>query len=248
VFQYGQAVGPIELILVRHGESIGNVASDHALHSEAEEMVIGQRDPDVPLSSVGIEQAQALGKLLGSWEVDRRPDAVWSSPYVRARQTAEFVLDAAGMAARYRQDERLRDRELGVLDHLTSHGVASRFAGEAARKRWLGKFYYRPPGGESWVDVALRIRSFLADLDRIDSASRPLIVAHDAVILLFRYACEELDESALMEIAQAGSVKNASVTRLTRKSVRERWHTEEFNAIEHLRAHRSDFTDQPNGR
>jgi broad specificity phosphatase PhoE len=39
-----------------------------------------------------------------------------------------------------RVDERLRDRELGVLDLLTMQGVKARFPQEAERRRWLGKF------------------------------------------------------------------------------------------------------------
>ena len=75
-----------------------------------------------------------------------------------------------------RLDERLRDRELGILDRLTSAGVEARFLEEGERRRWLGKFYYRPPGGESWADVVLRLRSLLADLDREHPGQEVLLV------------------------------------------------------------------------
>ena len=65
-----------------------------------------------------------------------------------------------------RLDERLRDRELGVLDRLTRRGVEARHPEEAELRRRLGKFYHRPAGGESWADIALRVRTALADLDR----------------------------------------------------------------------------------
>ena len=93
--------------------------------------------------------------------------AVWSSPYLRARQTAELAVHTGGWQTPVLLDERLRDRELGILDMLTSAGVEARLPQEAERRRWLGKFYYRPPGGESWADVVLRLRSLLADLDRL---------------------------------------------------------------------------------
>ena len=80
------------------------------------------------------------------------------SPYLRAVETARLAL---GAEAAVTIDERLRDRELGILDALTARGVDARLPQEAARRRWLGKFYYRPPGGEAWTDVALRLRSFL---------------------------------------------------------------------------------------
>ncbi len=48
---------------------------------------------------------------------------VWSSPYRRAVQTAEIALQASGASLPVRLDERLRDRELGILDLLTWLGV-----------------------------------------------------------------------------------------------------------------------------
>ncbi len=233
-----------ELILVRHGESIGNVAREEAETSGALSISMPTRDPDVPLSELGLDQSRALGRWLAD-SPDRRPDAAWSSPYLRARQTAQVALAELADPPRIRQDERIRDRELGVLDLLTSHGVRSRFPAEAQRRGWLGKFYYRPPGGESWVDLALRVRSFLADLDRQLGSGRHLIVAHDAVILLFRYVCEQLDEERLFEIARAGSVGNASVSRLVRQAAEPGWRVPVFNDHQHLEDFGSRPTEHP---
>ena len=61
----------------------------------------------------------------------------------------------------------------------------------------LGKLFYRPPGGESWADIALRIRSFLRDLDDNSAHGTALVGTHDAVIFLFRYVIEGLDEPRL---------------------------------------------------
>jgi broad specificity phosphatase PhoE len=101
-----------------------------------------------------------------------------------------------------RLDERLRDRELGVLDLLTWKGVVNRFPGEAERRRWLGKFYHRPPGGESWADVVLRVRSFLRDLEAVPDGTRAVIFCHDALVLCFRYVCEGLDEGQILDIGR----------------------------------------------
>lgn len=223
-----------ELILVRHGESTGNVAREKALADGAEVIEIGQRDPDVPLSDLGRRQAEAFGDWLAAQAEDRKPQLVWSSTYVRARQTAEIALDRAGLALPVRSDERLRDRELGILDLLTSTGIAVRYPEEANRRKWLGKFYYRPPGGESWADVVLRLRSFLGQLDSPNSAERALLVCHDAVILLLRYVCESLDEQALFEINAAGSIRNASVTILRRPDPGDSWQPELVNSDEHI--------------
>ena len=213
-----------ELILVRHGESVGNVAREEAESTGALSISMPMRDADVPLSELGVQQARAVGRWLAE-DPDRRPDAVWTSPYLRARHTAQTALAELADPPALRQDERIRDRELGVLDLLTKRGVGDRFPAEAQRRSWLGKFYYRPPGGESWADLVLRIRSFLADLERGPGPGRHLIVSHDAVILLFRYVCEQLDEDRVFEIARSGSVTNASVSRLVRHDGEPGWRT-----------------------
>ncbi len=233
-----------ELILVRHGESVGNVAREEAEANGAQSIAMPVRDPDVPLSELGVEQAQAVGRWLAD-SPDHRPDAVWCSPYLRARQTAQTALAELADPPALRQDERIRDRELGVLDLLTSRGVRQQFPAEAQRRAWLGKFYHRPPGGESWADLVLRVRSFLADVDRSADQGRLLVVSHDAVILLFRYVCEQLDEARLFEIARAGSVTNASVSRLVRQDGAPGWRVAVFNDHSHLEAFGSQPTEHP---
>jgi len=228
--------GAVELLLVRHGESVGNVAASAAQAAGAEVIGVGLRDADVPLTETGSVQAKAFGEWLADLDPEQRPETVWCSPYLRARQTAEVALDAARLPLSTTVDERLRDRELGILDLLTAVGVEARFPAEADRRRWLGKFYYRPPGGESWADVALRIRSVLADLDRTAMGRRVLVVAHDAVILLFRYVCEGMSEDDLLALTRRTTVVNASVTQLTRPSGRGLWQAAAFNMDEHLAA------------
>jgi broad specificity phosphatase PhoE len=225
-----------EIVLVRHGESTGNVARTTAMEAGAETIDVGLRDPDVPLTATGEQQANAVGGWLAETSV--APDLVYCSPYLRARQTAELALVAADLGLEVHLDERLRDRELGVLDLLTHDGVVGRFPEEEARRRWLGKLYYRPPGGESWADVALRLRSFSSDLMvAAPDARRALLVSHDAVIMLLRYVLEGWDEETLLETAARTEVANASVTRLMLDPDRSPlWVAESFNAVEHLTA------------
>lgn len=224
-------VTPRELVLIRHGESVGNVLASAAQRDGAEDIRIGERDADVPLSPLGVEQASALGSRLGELLGDRT--LVWSSPYRRAVQTAEIALQTAGSSLPVRLDERLRDRELGILDLLTWLGVQRRVPREATRRRWLGKFYHRPPGGESWADVVLRLRSFLHEALAEDHADRLVLVSHDAVITLVRYVCERMREAEVLELAARQPVLNASVTRLVRSRDGE-WQLEEYNDISHL--------------
>jgi broad specificity phosphatase PhoE len=225
-------VGVRELILVRHGESVGNVAAAEAYEQGLEAIEIDERDADVELSSAGRDQARALGVALAT-SADERPDVVWCSPYVRALQTARIALEAADLELSVRVDERLRDRELGVLDRLTFTGVQARHPEEAELRKRLGKFYHRPSGGESWVDVALRLRSVLTDLDRAEDGRRVLVVCHDAVVMLIRYVCEQMTEAQILE-TESEPVRNVSITRLSRASDAAPWELTGFNDVSHL--------------
>lgn len=204
-------------LLVRHGESAANVARRRA-HELGEETFAGPvRDPDSPLTELGREQAAQAGRRLAG---ELGGAAVWVSPYVRTTETARILLEAAHCSAAPRCDERLRDRELGIIAGLTWTGVKARFPDEAERMRALGKFYYRPPGGEAWTDLALRLRSFLADAMTADAPSTALVVTHDAPIMVLRYVLEELSEAELVEFESTAPPGNASVTRLVRGSGR----------------------------
>lgn len=225
------------LWLVRHGESEGNVAATRAERAGSAEITLDARDADVVLSAVGEEQARALSVWMTS--VEAGIDEVWVSPYRRARQTLALALGEAPVTPPTVVDERLRDRELGILDLLTTRGVRERHPEEAARRQHLGKFHHRPPGGESWADVALRLRTFLADM-----LSRPagsvLVVAHDAVVMLFLYILLPLDEAELLEFASSNTVRNASVTELVRDG--DGWRLAAFSSVDHLASEGADIT------
>jgi broad specificity phosphatase PhoE len=220
----------MQLVLVRHGESEANVAAAAAEAAGAGSIDVPARDPDVHLSDLGRRQSSALGPLLATWVAAGA--RIWTSPYVRAVETATEAATAAGVAPAMVADVRLRDRELGILDALTARGVEARFPEEAARRRWLGKYYYRPPGGESWADVSSRLRDALRD---IAPGDRPtVVVTHDAVVLLLVALLLRWDEASLLEFARTHNVGNASVTRLDIDGGA--WRLVEFAGTGHLDA------------
>jgi len=201
-----------ELWLVRHGQSLGNVAHAQARELGSEELDIAQRDMDVPLSDLGRRQAEVLGTWIGRCEDHERPEVVVASPYVRTVDTARLALAAGGLDLRVHTDERLREREFGILDLLTREGIAARYPDELRRRDRLGKFYHRPPGGESWVDVALRLRSLRDSLVREHAGRRVLLVTHEVVIIVMRYLVEGLDEAAALGMSARGHLANCSLT------------------------------------
>ena len=238
----GRRPGPAVLWLVRHGESLGNVADARAHASGAGKLQLDVRDPDVELSATGRAQARALGRHLTGMPADQRPTVVLSSPFARARHTAELAVEPLGLPVRL--DERLRERDFGAFDGMTGAGIREQYPDEAARRDLLGKFYYRPPGGESWADVALRIRSLLATEALRHDGERLLLVAHQAVIMVFRYVLEELTEQELLAVDREEQVANASLTRYD-ADADGTFHLASFNEVDHLLDRSEDVTKEP---
>lgn len=211
---------PDHLWIVRHGQSAGNVARDFADAGGHAVIDIGGRDVDVPLSELGERQAAALGLWFAAMPEGERPTVILCSPYLRARQTADQIELAGGGTTPVTRvdDERLREREFGVLDRLTRAGIAQHFPDQAEARARLGKFYHRPPGGESWCDVILRLRSVLdtISLHYASPGSRVLVVAHQVVVLCLRYLIEEMTEEQILAIDHEQDVVNCGVLEYTR--------------------------------
>lgn len=206
---------PERLWIVRHGESAGNVARDAADAAGLARIDIGERDVDVPLSPLGARQSDALGRWFAALPEGERPEVVLTSPYRRALRTAELVVDAGRLPVErsdFVVDERLREKEFGVLDRLTRSGITELHPEQAEFRRLLGKFYHRPPGGESWCDVILRLRSALDTVSLHHGGRRVLIVGHQVVVLCLRYLLEGLTEPDILAIDAEGDVANCSVT------------------------------------
>lgn len=207
---------PDALWIVRHGESAGNVARDAAYAAGLSVIDIAERDVDVPLSTAGEAQSEALGRWFARMPEDARPNIVLVSPYLRARHTASIIEEAGGTTpgAITIADERLREKEFGILDRLTRRGIEEKFPEQAEARRRIGKFYHRPPGGESWCDVILRLRSVVdtINLHYCGEGKRILIVAHQVIVLCFRYLLEDLDEEQILAIDREGEVANCGVT------------------------------------
>ena len=201
--------------IVRHGQSAGNVARDAAEAAAQPLIDIPHRDMDAPLSALGRRQSEALGHWFGALPRDKQPTVVLVSPYIRARETARILLQAAAMDPddySFVADERLREKEFGILDRLTKIGIRQNHPELAEQRAHVGKFYFRPPGGESWCDVILRLRSTLDTITREHRGERVLIVAHQVIVNCYRYLLERMDESRILDVDREADVPNCSVT------------------------------------
>jgi len=205
---------PDRIFLVRHGQSAGNLARDAAEAAGGHWIDIATRDVDVPLSALGRRQAHALGEWFRAMPQHQRPDAFFASPYVRALETTTIVLDAGGFPrdSHVVHDERLREKEFGIVDRMTKFGIKATYPRLDEQRSHVGKFYFRPPGGESWCDVILRLRSVIDTLTRDYTGRSVLIVAHQVVVNCFRYLFERMTESQILELDRRADVPNCGVT------------------------------------
>jgi broad specificity phosphatase PhoE len=226
--------GVSELILVRHGQSASNVALPEADAQGLLESGLTGRDTDVELTELGVEQAIAVGRRLAKLPEDLRPQVVITSPYLRARETWRIAAEASGLDfPPPATDDRLVDRLLGDLELLTRAAVAERFPEEAGRLRDAGEYDYRPPQGESFADIEVRLGSFLDDLNRDHAGERVVVVAHDAVVLMMRAVIEKLTWDEILAVqAEYGSVRNASITRFDGTSGT--LVLDHYNSVDHL--------------
>lgn len=195
---------PLTLWMVRHGQpaqAAGEV-----------------RDLEVPLSPLGESQASALGRWFAAMPPGQRPTTVLASPYRRARQTAERIAEAGGLAhpdLEVASDERLRARDRGLLDGLTPAAFAERYPDQAELRQRVGEFYFRPAGGESWCDLLLRLRSVLDGVCLHHAGERVLLVTHDAAVVGARYLLEGLTDEEILTIDRCHEVAHCSVTSYT---------------------------------
>lgn len=204
---------PRDLVLVRHGESEGNVASraEHAgdltLFTEEYATTPGHR---WALTPVGIAQSVAMGRWLAA-EFDLQNeghfDRYYCSTHRRAAQTAghmdlhRFTRRDGGVLVD-RQDPRwlfnrnFRERSWGYIGSISNTEFESRPEYElAVRTRRTDPLYFTPPGGESLADVTEnRVRNVLDTLNSVAAHGRVLAVTHGETQMAWRLAVERLSD------------------------------------------------------
>lgn len=192
---------PKELVLVRHAESEGNVLSveeratfDKATHAYG-------------LTDRGVLQAETTG----AWLMGEYPagfDVYYTSYYERARETMRILRPDA----RVYEDPRLAEANRGIYHAYTRGQIADQFPLERDRKDREGLYHYRPPGGENWADIELRIHSFLGTIARDMGGRRVLMVVHGHWLLLFQRLIHHFSIEEAVKRYKAGVAENASVT------------------------------------
>lgn len=192
-----------QLILVRHGETLHNVAG------------IAQGWGDSALSDRGEQQVRRLAERLVAY----RPDAIYSSPLLRARSTAEAIAAATGLEVRMLDE--LREMNYGGWEGKSFLDVRRDDAD--LYRRWIADADCPCPEGESHNDVRQRIERAFARIE----AERPVVVAHGTAIRIGATALMDVPVMASRHFAQDNAALNVFLWR------GERWVLKLWNDTTH---------------
>jgi len=124
------------LYLIRHGRQLSADAPDDQWLPEEQDA----------LTERGLDQARRLGQYLAT---RIKPDALYASPILRARQTAQAVSDATGLPIQI--DDRLREIQLNLPPEITADQIMDTWL---ETRRCVDRPVYA--GGESWQDLQRR--------------------------------------------------------------------------------------------
>lgn len=209
---------PLDLVLVRHGESEGNVAfglshqGDNSLFTPE---FLSRHSSRWRLTARGVEQAQATGEWIRA-NISPSFDRCYVSEYLRAMETAAHL----GLEdARWYREFYLRERDWGMLDLMTNEERRKRYSDELDRRK-LDAFFWTPPGGESLASMCLRLDRILLTLHRECSDMRVILVCHGEVMWGFRVRLERMTQERYRELDQVREPKikmhNCQVLHYTR--------------------------------
>ena len=159
----------MRLYFVRHGQSEANV-----------QMVISNRDLPHHLTDLGRQQAQALGRSL----VDVPLAAIYSSPIVRAVETAQIVASLAGMP--FEIADALREPDCGIMEGRSDEEAWAEHHRVMVDWVVFRKFDSRIEGGESFYDLRTRFVPFVNRLVTAPGAAdrNILVITHGSLLYL----------------------------------------------------------------
>ncbi|KAK6588896.1 phosphoglycerate mutase family possible fructose bisphosphate phosphatase [Cryptosporidium xiaoi] len=179
---------PVDLVLVRHGQSEGNLAQRLARQGEFHQWTgefRSRHNSLYRLTDRGRTQAKIAGEYIKN-NIGFTFDKCFTSEYIRAMETAAML----GLPnALWNTDIYLRERDRGVLANKTHQERALLHPDEMARKQ-RNAFYWQPSGGESLANLCLRTEKVLDNLSQNCGGLRVIIVCHGGVIKSFRALLE----------------------------------------------------------
>jgi NAD+ kinase len=212
---------PMDLVLVRHGQSETNVAAHASRHGDdswLEHPEYRERHPSLAhLTDLGVEQAHQAG----TWtrhNLGETFDRYYVSAYTRALETAaQLQLPQA----RWHIDARLREHEYGREAQPTAGERQHQDLVDSARMHSSSPFFARRVGGESMAEVVERVRDMLDTLHRDADGKRVIVVCHGQLMRAFHVALARLTPQAyagwLTSTEVADRIHNGQVFHYTRR-------------------------------
>ncbi|HEX2061591.1 MAG TPA: histidine phosphatase family protein [Thermoanaerobaculia bacterium] len=182
-----------QLILVRHGETLHNVAG------------IAQGWNDSELSDRGHLQVAGLGERLRAY----KPDALFSSPLGRALTTATAIKDILGLEITILEDL----REMGYGGWESRSFLDIRREEPEVYERWIADPDVPSPQGESHNEVRQRM---LRAFEAVKHAERPVLVTHGTAIRIGATALLDIPVMASRNFAQDNAAINVFAWRADR--------------------------------
>lgn len=165
------------IYLFRHGQTFYN----------ARKIFTGWKN--ARLTELGIQQAKNMALLLR----EKTINIAYRSHLVRTRDTLDAVLKYHPECKEIFIDDRILERSYGKLEGC-SHEVTARKFGKVQYELWHRDFFTRPPGGESYADVEIRVGKLVLDLQQKYSGKNLgiAISASSNSMRLFRKIMENL--------------------------------------------------------
>lgn len=208
---------PLDLVLVRHGHSEGNLAQEHGGEALMTKEYRDRPAADWRLTARGRAQAVAAGHWVREWASNNsvgKFDRLYCSSYARTRETAS-LLDLPEAA--WQLEPMLRERDWGLWEGLSKKETQRKFPVSWAQKK-RNKFLWRPECGESTPDLDLRVREMLATFARELPGKRLLCVTHEDVMWAFRFRLEKLtiDEWLRQGDGEHHKIANCGILHYTR--------------------------------
>lgn len=160
--------------ITRHGEAENNT-----------QMIISSlADNPHHLTEKGKKQVEETGK----WFKDKKIDLIFTSPFIRTKETADIISRVIGLdASKIIIDPRLRELGAGVWNGKSFNDFVKEFD-------HADRFIKTPEGGENYVDIKKRVGDFLYDIENKYEGKNILIISHDTPLFLLNSVAQGLNK------------------------------------------------------
>jgi probable phosphoglycerate mutase len=180
-----------KIILIRHGET----------HWNAEGRYQGQLDS--PLTQKGRQQARENAQKIKK-ELERADKVkIFSSPLGRAKSTALIIINELRLSSdRVIFDNQIQEFNYGILEGKTKEYCIENHK-EVIEAREANKWFYQIEGGDSYKQVAKRVKSWL---EKLDSETAVVVITHEMVSRTLRKLYRDISIKEALTLRQPNNV------------------------------------------